>query len=252
MMRLSLVSSFVVAAGIVLVSCSSGKSSGGGGVSDVCANPGDANLTAGGMDGVYEGTGGFSGTVTMPSTVMAGVTATLAVTDCGGGCTSSGGLTFANLLHGEYVAHDTNTLTYAVTTLSSGTFEVFVVVDVNNDRKFDDGDFGGYYAGTAGAVVQDEAKATPITVSGSTTCHLDFAIGPVQCGAAWGQACQTDADCIDTACPCGGGSYSFIPSTCDPSAKTCKSADASKCTCLGGDAGTAAPVQAGCRDTPPS
>jgi hypothetical protein len=252
-MRLSVVSSvFVVAAGIVLVACSSSNSSGDGGVSDVCSNPGDANLTTGGMDGIYQGTGGFSGTVTLPSTVMEGITATIAVADCAGGCTSAGGLTFANLLHGESVPHATNTLTYAVTTLSSGTFEVFVVVDVNNDGKFDEGDYGGYYGGTAGAVVQDESKATPIMVTGSTTCHLDFAIGPVQCGAAWGQTCQTDADCIDTACPCGSGSYAFVPSTCDPSAKTCKAADTSKCTCGGGDGGSGAPVQAGCRNTPPS
>jgi len=129
-----------------------------------CGDEGDTAAGAGGFD-IDEkslfGSGGLSlsGTVTLSNSVAAGAGAQIGIIS---GSTVPGSPWFGNELIGGRLQGAGATLRFRITNLDAGEYRVFARVDASGNGSFEEGDLGGYYAGSAENAVQDPAAATAV------------------------------------------------------------------------------------------
>jgi hypothetical protein len=161
------------------------------------------------------GTGIIRGTITLPDAasgkvvmLMLGTSSYLGLGTVLGSATPAG-----------------TTLRYEIAKLAlNQSFYVQALVSNPATSKFDEGGYGGFYAGTLAAPV-GPAAATPVRLVATAPafCAADFGLGPMPCYATWGSTCTKDAECRETFCDCNGGSRSgFLAGACDPATKVCR------------------------------
>jgi hypothetical protein len=151
-------------------------------------------LTSHFFKGNYE----LSGTATFDAPIPKGTSVQLVLTEAS--ASPLGWLDTGNEIRNGVMATDATEIGWAVHQIAPGGYWVSVAADLNRSLWIDEGDSGGYYAGTVENPAQMAAAATTITISSASLTDLDFGASKLRCLAKWGEACSVDSDCRGGAC----------------------------------------------------
>ena len=147
-----------------------------------------------------------TGTITLAVPAPAGTLIVLVVDQFSAGTPPPGPPGNTNLANGSVrVASPTTSIGYELQNLEPGDYLVGAFADLVADLVPSDGDEAGFFSGTAASPAFVSWTATRLTITASRD-GVDFGIGPVECLAKPGEACQVDSDCRGIICSLADGS----------------------------------------------